>query len=116
MGLVFTPSTAEEIGGLLTSAPLLMFTQLRLQTEVIHFVFTVNPYLKLSNTQVISEVGKGLALVVKSKSISGLKLLNISSTILDFYLKFVPDIHFPVQDTDTKFQTVSQRNQDVTTD
>jgi hypothetical protein len=36
--------------------------------------------------------------------------------VLDFYLKFVPDIHFPVQDTDTKFQTVSQKNQDVTSD
>ena len=35
---------------------------------------------------------------------------------LIFYLKFVPDIHFPVQDTDTdtKFQTVSQKNQGVT--
>ena len=63
--------------------------------------------------QMISELGKGLALVVKYKSISGLKLLNISSTVLDFYFKFVPDIHFPVQDTDTKFQTVSQKNQGV---
>jgi hypothetical protein len=45
-----------------------------------------------------------------------LKLLNISLTVLDFYLKFVPDIHFPVQDTDTKFQTVSQKNQGVTSD
>ena len=34
----------------------------------------------------------------------------------DFYLKFVPDIHFPVQDTDTKFQTVSQKNQGMTSD
>ena len=52
----------------------------------------------------------------KIETISGLKLLNITSTILDFYLKFVPDIHFPVQDTDTKFQTVSQKNQGVTSD
>jgi hypothetical protein len=56
------------------------------------------------------DLGKGLALVVKYKSISGLKLPNISSTVLDFYFKFVPDIHFPVQDIDTKFQTVSQKN------
>jgi hypothetical protein len=47
---------------------------------------------------------------------SCLTLLNISSTVLDFYFKFVPDIHFPVQDTDTKFQTVSQKNQGVTSD
>jgi hypothetical protein len=66
--------------------------------------------------QVISELGKGLALVVKYKSISGLKLLYISLTALDFYLKFVPDIHFPVEDTDTKFQRVSQKNQGVTSD
>jgi hypothetical protein len=50
------------------------------------------------------------------KSISGLKWPNISSTVLDFYFKFVPDIHFPVQDTDKKFQTVSQKNQGVTSD
>jgi hypothetical protein len=36
--------------------------------------------------------------------------------ILDFYLKFVPDIHFPVQVTGTKFPTVSQKNQGVTSD
>ena len=37
--------------------------------------------------------------------------------VLDFYFKFVPDIHYPaVQDTDTKFQTVSQKNQGVTSD
>ena len=36
--------------------------------------------------------------------------------VLDFYLKFVSDINFPVQDTDTKFQTVSQTNQGVTHD
>jgi hypothetical protein len=36
--------------------------------------------------------------------------------VLDLYLKFVPVIHFPVQDTDTKFQTVSQNNQGVTSD
>jgi hypothetical protein len=52
----------------------------------------------------------------KIETISGLKLLNISLTVLYFYLKFVPDIHFPVQDTDTKFQTVSQKNQGVTGD
>ena len=62
------------------------------------------------------DLGKGLALVVKLKSISGLKLLNISLTILDFYFKFVSDIHLPVQDTDTNFQTVSQKNQGVTSD
>ena len=52
----------------------------------------------------------------KIETISCLTLLNISSMVLDFHLKFVPDIHFPVQDTDTKFQTVSQKNQDVTSD
>jgi hypothetical protein len=50
------------------------------------------------------------------KSISGLKLLNISLTILDFFIKFVPDIHFPVQESDPKFQTVSQKNHGVTCD
>jgi hypothetical protein len=73
-------------------------------------------FRSLLDLQVISELGKGLALVVKKKSISGLEPLNISLTVLDFYLKFVPDIHFPVQDTDTKFQTVSQKNQGVTSD
>jgi branched-subunit amino acid transport protein AzlD len=58
----------------------------------------------------VSELEKGLALVVKLKSISGLQLLNISFVVLDFYLKIVPYIHFPVQNTDTKFQTVSQKN------
>ena len=52
----------------------------------------------------------------KIETISDLKLLNISLTVLDFYLKFVPDIHFPVQDTDTKFQIVSQKNQGVKSD
>jgi hypothetical protein len=33
-----------------------------------------------------------------------------------FYLKFVPVIHFPVEDRDTKFQTVSQKNQGITSD
>jgi hypothetical protein len=52
----------------------------------------------------------------KIESICGLKLLNISLTVLDSYLKFVPDIHFPVQDPDTKFQTISQKNLAVTSD
>jgi hypothetical protein len=41
---------------------------------------------------------------------------SLPVTVLDFYLKFVPDIHFRAQDTDTKFQTVSQKNQGVTSD